>query len=320
MQSKKRILYNKKIITIKQIQGEDKYYSSLVSSFVPLNFLMLPFVPFIVIFKSEKLNHILMYACYAPMVAIGTIFFVVGNLVLLPFAYLVSIYSSIMSMYKVLKASKITFKLVAVETGWLVLVVLLSVFYLLAQTVADTVVFVVTLFDENTKSKQDCGKSRTQLTDIDPEVFDVLVGIIEHSDDKISIKDVILYFRHKFRLVDQISALLFNSRVEPSENSKDDEEVKFGEEGREQQTDTHKFDFLNHHFDELVNFVITVAQILKKYTPKEAINQYNAIKAFLINSGINENKNSGTSKSKIEKFIEKLCMYYLFYYPIFFKF
>ena len=259
MQSKKRILYNKKIITIKQIQGEDKYYSSLVSSFVPLNFMMLPFVPFIVIFKSEKLNHILMYACYVPMVVIGTIFFVVGSLALLPFAYLVSIYSSAVSMYKVLKANKITFKLVAVETGWLVLVVLLSVLYLLAQTVADTVVFVVTLFDENTKSKQDCGKSRTQLTDIDPEVFDVLVDIVEHGGDKINVKDVILYFRHKFRLVDQISALLFNSRVEPFESSKDDEEVKFGAEGREQQADTYRFGTLNHNFDEKVILVITVA-------------------------------------------------------------
>ena len=193
------------------------------------------------------------------MVVIGTIFFVVGSLTLLPFAYIVSIYSSAVSMYKVLKASKITFKLVAIETGWLVLVVLLSVLYLLAQTVADTVVFVVTLFDENTKSKQDSDKSRTQLTDIDPEVFDVLVDIVEHSGDKINVKDVILYFRHKFRLVDQISALLFNSRVEPSESSKDDEEVKFGAEGREQQADTYRFGTLNHNFDEKVILVITVA-------------------------------------------------------------
>ena len=259
MEPKKKLLYNRNILRIKQIQAEDKYYSCLISSFVPLNFMMLPFVPFIVIFKSEKLNHILMYAWYVPMVAIGTIFFVVGSLALLPFAYLVSIYSSAVSMYKVLKANKITFKLVAVETGWLVLVVLLSVLYLLAQTVADTVVFVVTLFDENTKSKQDSDKSRTQLTDIDPEVFDVLVDIVEHGGDKINVKDVILYFRHKFRLVDQIAALLFNSRVEPFESSKDDEEVKFGAEGREQQADTYRFGTLNHNFDEKVILVITVA-------------------------------------------------------------
>ena len=62
MEPKKKLLYNRNILRIKQIQAEDKYYSCLISSFVPLNFLMLPFVPFIVISKSEKLNHILMYA------------------------------------------------------------------------------------------------------------------------------------------------------------------------------------------------------------------------------------------------------------------
>ena len=63
MQGKRKILYNKKILEIKQVQTDDKYYSCLISSFVPLNVLMIPFVPFIIFCKSEKLNRILMYAC-----------------------------------------------------------------------------------------------------------------------------------------------------------------------------------------------------------------------------------------------------------------
>ena len=54
MELNKKMLYNRKILEIKQVQAYDKYYSSLISSFAPLNLLILPFVPFLVFCKKSE--------------------------------------------------------------------------------------------------------------------------------------------------------------------------------------------------------------------------------------------------------------------------
>ena len=97
-----------------------------------------------------------------------------------------------------------------VEIGWLVIVIFLTIPFLIMQTVFDLAIFAITLFNENTKSKQDCGKTRSQSISIYQEVFDILMNIVEISDEKIDVKEIILYFRERFRLVDQISAILLN--------------------------------------------------------------------------------------------------------------
>ena len=210
METKKKHLYNQSILMLKQVQTDDKYYSWLVASFVPLNVLMIPFVPFIIFWKSEKLNRILMYACYAPMIIFGVVLFVAANLALLPFAYIVAVYSSFVNLIRIFKISKLTMKLILIEIGWLVIVIFLTVPFLIMQTVFDSAIFVITLFNENTKSKQDCGKTRSQSISIYPEVFDILMNFVELSEEKIDVKEIILYFRERFRLVDQISAILLN--------------------------------------------------------------------------------------------------------------
>ena len=82
MELNKKVLYNRKILEIKQVQAYDKYYSSLISSFAPLNLLILPFVPFLVICKSQRLNTVLLYASYIPMAFFGVLIFTIGKLFL----------------------------------------------------------------------------------------------------------------------------------------------------------------------------------------------------------------------------------------------
>ena len=166
METKKKILYNRKILEIKQIQAEDKYYSCLIASFVPLNIFILPFFPFVIFCKSEKFNEILLYACYLPMALIGIIVFTAASIILLPFAYIISIYSSISSFILNLKIQRITFKVIMIELGWMLLVIWMALPYLMIQTVIDTIMFIVSLFDESTKTKQECSNIHSKTVDI----------------------------------------------------------------------------------------------------------------------------------------------------------
>ena len=145
-------------------------------------------------------------------------------------------------------------KLILIEIGWLVIVIFLTVPFLLMQTIFDSTIFAITLFNENTKNKQDCGKTRSQSILIDPEVFDVLVNVVEISDEKIDVKEIILYFRERFRLVDQISALLFNlDQIEISDyKNKDTEEFKTSTENQNRTFESCKFRNINLNFDSKV--------------------------------------------------------------------
>ena len=157
----------------------------------------------------------------------------------------------------------------------------------------DSVIFVITLFNENTKSKQDCGKTRSQFLcyrvyltiflitiksiqdqwiwktrsqfiSIDPEVFDILMNIVEISEEKIDVKKIILYFRENFRLVDQISALLLNlDQIEISDSKNiDTEEIKACTENHIRITKSSKFDNLDYNFDKKV---IKIDKIMLRY-------------------------------------------------------
>lgn len=94
MESKGKVLNRKTVLNIKQVICEDEYYSSLVISFVPMNVFILPFVPFIALFRIKKLNCLLLFISYMPMVIIGTGIFIAGSLIALPFAYLIMISKS----------------------------------------------------------------------------------------------------------------------------------------------------------------------------------------------------------------------------------
>ena len=155
METKKKILYNRKILEIKQIQAEDKYYSCLIASFVPLNIFILPFVPFVFFCKSEKFNKILLYICYFPMALIGIIAFTAASVILLPFAYIIFIYSSISSFLLNLKIQRITFKVIIIELVWMLMIIWMALPYLTIQIIFDNAMYISSLFDESTKTKQE---------------------------------------------------------------------------------------------------------------------------------------------------------------------
>ena len=89
LKQKSSILYYQQIIKVRQAHDFNKYFSSLVWSPPPLNIIIIPFIPFIVFCKSEKLNNILLYICYFPVMVVGILIFITMSFMHLPFSYLV---------------------------------------------------------------------------------------------------------------------------------------------------------------------------------------------------------------------------------------
>jgi hypothetical protein len=211
MEQKSKVLYLQNILLIKQVQSDNKYYSSLVSFFVPLNIILLPIAPFVIFCKSKKLNKILMLFCYTPMMIIGTIVFFLTSLVLIPFAYLVVVYTQIKLFVEMVRMKHVTYKDLGMKVLWVVTCACLGIFYLPFITIVDTVMFVKGLFKENSKIKHPMRPSLAKYykAKIDPDLEDLLLEIIELSEDKIDVKSLILYFKKEMKVIEQISTIIF---------------------------------------------------------------------------------------------------------------
>ena len=122
----------------------------------------------------------------------------------------------------------------------------------------DIVMFGVTLFDENTKTKQECSKIHSNSVTIDQELFSILNNIIENNGEQVDVKSVIHYFRDKFCLIDQISALLYNlSSIKKYNNAdKQNEEIKMSMNDKQISYDTLKLNNFSDNFDQKVILLV----------------------------------------------------------------
>lgn len=93
-------IYLVEIVKTRSVFGHNEYYSSLISSFIPLNIFLLPTYPFLICCKSRKLNKILSHICYFPVAIIGTCLFFLITLLLVPFAYLALVYQNIVLVFQ----------------------------------------------------------------------------------------------------------------------------------------------------------------------------------------------------------------------------
>ena len=148
LQSNSKNLYYNQLIKIKQYSGEDKHYSSLVAAVVPFNIVILPFVPFLIYKKSERLNSILMYYCYIPVIFVTIANFLIVSLLWLPVTYIAIIKEQVKCIFK---RSSNRLKTVVVETSYLAIFILFGVFLVLIIIIKDLCVFCITLFNKNTK-------------------------------------------------------------------------------------------------------------------------------------------------------------------------
>jgi len=131
MEEKSKILYRQNILLIKQVQTVDPYYSSLISSFVPLNVILLPLMPFIIFLKSKKLNTILLFVCYSPLVLLSTLVFLVSSIILIPFASIILGITAIKAIVMYFMYEKKTRQKTVQIISWNIMLIFFSPIYLL---------------------------------------------------------------------------------------------------------------------------------------------------------------------------------------------
>ena len=205
-------LYYHQIIRVRQIHDHDKYYSSLVATAPPFNLLIAPFAPFIILLKSEKLNNILMYICYAPVCFIGTTTFILLSILYIPFAYFILIiHQSKLIISKGIKNLKSFVR----EFWVLMFTIFCGIQYILILQLVDTINFVICLFAKDLQRKTHISKyEENGFLEIHPELFEFLMDKINESKtERIELKELVIYFRDQMRISDQISNLIFSVRI-----------------------------------------------------------------------------------------------------------
>ena len=93
LEDKKLVLYINEILKLRPASEYDRRCSSLVSTFAPWNIIALIFTPAIMFTKDPiKLNLALFHIEYIPVFILLFIIYLIGNVLILPFAYLKGIY------------------------------------------------------------------------------------------------------------------------------------------------------------------------------------------------------------------------------------
>ena len=89
-------LYYDGVIEVIPAYKYKKFYGALIAACPPFNLLIFPFLPFFWITKKKqklrKLNNILTKLIFFPFVLIYTIVFIICNFLMLPIAYIVTLY------------------------------------------------------------------------------------------------------------------------------------------------------------------------------------------------------------------------------------
>lgn len=71
---------------------DDERYSALIAGQVPFNLLVIPFVPFLIFFKSKRLNTFVLHILYLPIGILCFLEFICISTLLIPVAYIMSVF------------------------------------------------------------------------------------------------------------------------------------------------------------------------------------------------------------------------------------
>lgn len=83
-----RSLYLREIILLIKHAKFDRYYSSIISISPPFNLLMIPFIPFILCTKSEKVNNFFLYIEYMLVAVIALLIFTAFTVMIYPVSFI----------------------------------------------------------------------------------------------------------------------------------------------------------------------------------------------------------------------------------------
>ena len=223
------LVYLAEVIKTRSVFGYNKYYSSMVSFFIPLNSLFIPFIPFLIILKSEKLNNMLLHIAYIPVLCIALLMFIVCSVVLLPFAYLGLIYQNVLNCFgKCLVISDRLYLLYILLWG-----IIKDPFALWFITILDIFRFTKSLYASNFKIHEDGATAKIQdMKNLDREYFvELKKRLLKYKNKLIDIRHLIKELRDEFKVLMHIKWMIYESFKEKSSRKYGESETNGMSEG-----------------------------------------------------------------------------------------
>ena len=263
LKAKSTIIYLTQIVKWRSVFGYNEYYSSMISLFIPLNIIMLPLVPFILILKSKKLNLILLHISYVPVLIIGTIVFFWISIILIPFAY----YALLNQNVKAVIMKGLTSR----ERGMLLAYSVLSLFkdpvVLFLISWINTLAFIKSLYATNlTYPKENAFFKITDLRKLDKRYFSLLKDSLKkYKNTLIDIRKLIRDLRIEMKVIENIKSMIYSYKPKSMKFKIESESNHYSYEALSKEfsmiKDNNKEDewnslFMIHQFNLLKKFIV----------------------------------------------------------------
>lgn len=209
VKDKSKFINLTEIIKVRNVFGYNEYYSSMISSFIPFNILLLPFMPFVIACKSKRLNKVLLHICYIPVMIIGTITFLTLSLLLLPFSYLALIYQNI----RFITQKKLTMRLRLAYTCYMLMSLFKDPILLMIITVGNTVGFIKSLYSKNLKyNEENAFHKLNNLRNLDKQYFEILKKkLYKYKNSLVDIKKLISDLREELNVFNNMRSIIYES-------------------------------------------------------------------------------------------------------------
>lgn len=204
-----KALYHNEVVKVRNVYEHDKYYGSLISLPIPLNLVLLPFVPFIIIFRSKKLNMFLLHVSYLPVLFIGTLVFSVLELIMLPISYFALLYQNLIDIWE--KGSDGSSR--CVEATQFFQMIFKGPLMLVFWMCSDIYEFVKSLYASNLRmNNQRAYNNLTNLRYLDMKYFDILHSILFNRRTKlVDMRCIIRELGEKLNIHNHVRNIIYQS-------------------------------------------------------------------------------------------------------------
>ena len=210
LESKKDVMYIIEILKLRSSLEYDKNCSSLVSTFPPLNFIISLFSPFFLALKNSKpLNKFLFHLEYIPLLLLSSVFYIVMNLLLIPFAYVKGIFVNLYFIFYEEQETTLLYRVFRfISFGFFGIPILLLNFC------ADLIVFYIHCYQANLSYR----KVQKKTLSISQHHYFTLQQKFEEEHkagtSTIDFKNMSIYMRDKMNVMNNIYDLIFNYEKE----------------------------------------------------------------------------------------------------------
>lgn len=167
-------LYLNQMIKINHSISQHKTYSCLSYSYIPINLITTLLLPLILIFKSQKLNSILLLLSYIPVMIVGVILFSLCSNVLVPFSYLIILKAKVRKLFDAEDSARLSSRIRS-----LVKFIFFGVLGLIKLSIYDTVYFSISLFDTDLKLRNPKTEDDDIVSRIDSSFLEYFIKLLE---------------------------------------------------------------------------------------------------------------------------------------------